>query len=78
LAKWADRRGDTSMPGEFKELAQRAKTMIDLTSQIGKFEEMLRDLRDQRDALVEQTTEQRATISAQNSMIASLRGQKAA
>ena len=55
-----------------------AQRMIALTSQIGKFEEQLRDLKGQLAALVEQTTEQRATISSQNSMIASLRGQKAA
>lgn len=78
LGKYADRRGEGAMPGEFRELADRAKVMIALTSQIGKFEEMMRDLKGQRDALVEQTTEQRATISAQNSTIASLRGQKAA
>lgn len=77
LAKYADRRGEGAMPGEFKELAERAKTMIALTSQIGKFEEMLRDLKGERDALVEQTAEQRATISAQNSQIAAMR-QKAA
>lgn len=73
LAKYADRRGDGAMPGEFKELADRAKVMLALSSQIGKFEDMLRDVRAERDVLVEQTTEQRATISAQNTMIASLR-----
>lgn len=78
LAKYADRRGEGSMPGEFRELADRAKVMIALTSQIGKFEEMMRDLKGQNAALVEQTAEQRATISSQNSLIASLRGQKAA
>jgi hypothetical protein len=77
LAKYSDRRGEGSMPGEFKELADRAKTMIALTSQIGKFEEMLRNLTGERDALAEQVAEQRATISAQNSQIANMR-QKAA
>jgi hypothetical protein len=77
LAKYADRRGEGAMPGEFKELADRAKTMLALSSQIGKFEEMLRNLTGERDALAEQVTEQRATISAQNSQINAMR-QKAA
>jgi len=77
LMKYADRRGNDAMPGEFKELAERAKVMIAMTSQIGKFEELIRDLKGERDALVEQTAEQRATISAQNSQIAAMR-QKAA
>lgn len=62
----------TDMPGEFKELADRAKQMMALSANLGKFEEQLRDMTAQRDALNEQVAEMNATISAQNSMIAKL------
>ena len=73
LAKLA---GRTDMPGEFKELADRAKQMIALSANIGKFEAMILDLTRQRDALGEQVTELRATISAQNSLINTLKMQQ--
>jgi hypothetical protein len=66
-------RNDPSMPGEFKELAARAKQMLALSSNIGKFEAMLLDITGQRDALNEQVAELRATISAQNSLINTLK-----
>jgi hypothetical protein len=66
-------RADPTMPGEFKELAQRAKEMLALSANLGKFEAILLDLTGQRDALAEQVVEMRATISAQNSMINSLK-----
>lgn len=65
------------MPGEFRELADRAKQMMALSANLGKFEAQLRDMTAQRDALNEQVTEMRATISAQNSMIAKLQSRAA-
>lgn len=64
---------DPSMPGEIKELADRAKQMIALSANIGKFEAMVRDLEGQRAALLEQNRELAATISAQNSLINTLK-----
>ena len=73
LTALAGRRGDDGMPGEFKELADRAKQMLALSSNIGKFEAMLLDRDGQIAALAEQNTELRATISAQNSLINTLK-----
>jgi len=70
LAKLASR---ADMPGEFKELAQRAKEMIALSSELGKFEAILRDKDGQITALKEQVGELNATVSAQNSMINTLK-----
>lgn len=77
LAKYAGRR-DGSVPGEFLELADRAKQMIALSSSVGKFEAMIRDLEGRIAALDEQAKEMGATISAQNALIATLKQQKAA
>lgn len=73
LAKLSTR---SDMPGDFKELAERAKQMIALSANVGQYEAMIRDLNGQIDALKEQAAELRATVSAQNSKIAAL--QKAA
>ena len=73
LAKLADRRADDGMPGEFKELAQRAKQMLALSSELGKFEAIIRGQVGQIDALKEQVTELNATVSAQNSLINTLK-----
>jgi len=62
----------SDMPGEFKELAQRAKDMIALSSNIGKFEAMVLERDRQIEALIEQNAELKATVSAQNSMINTL------
>lgn len=70
LAKMATR---TDMPNEFKEVADRAKQMLALSSNLGQYEEIIRDLNGQLSALQEQVVEMRATISAQNSMINSLK-----
>lgn len=73
LAKLADRGADPAMPGEIKELAERAKDMLALSESLGKFEAMIRDRDGQIAALVEQAAEMKATISAQNSMINTLK-----
>jgi len=73
LTALAGKRGDDGMPGEFKELAERATQMLALSSNIGKFEAMIRDLEGRCDALTEQNAELRATISAQNSLINTLK-----
>jgi hypothetical protein len=69
LMALAGRRGDDGMPGEFKELAERAKQMLALSANLGKFEVIIRDRDGQIAALTEQVVEMRATISAQNSLI---------
>lgn len=74
LAKLA---GRTDLPGEFKELAQRAKQMLQLSDNIGKFEAMIRDRDGQIEVLVEQNRELAGTISAQASMINTLKQQPA-
>lgn len=73
LAKLAGRGADPAMPGEIKELADRAKDMLALSESLGKFEAIIGDLKAQRDELVAQVTEMKATISAQNSMINTLK-----
>jgi hypothetical protein len=75
IEQLAKLRADASMPGEFKELIERAKQMLALSANIGKFEAMIRDRDGQIEALTEQVTELRGTISAQNSMINSLKMQ---
>lgn len=73
LTALAGKRGDDGMPGEFKELAERAKQMMALSANIGKFEAIIRDRDGQIAALTEQVVEMRATISAQNSLINTLK-----
>lgn len=73
LAKLAGRTNDPHMPGEIKEIAERAKQMIQLSKNLGKFEAMLLDRDGQIAALLEQNKELSATISAQNSLINTLK-----
>ncbi len=73
LTALANRRGDDGTPGEFKELAERAKQMLALSANIGKFEAMIRDRDGQIEVLKEQAKEMAATISAQNSLINNLK-----
>jgi hypothetical protein len=73
LTALANRRGDDGMPGEFRELGERAKQMLALSANVGKFEAMIRDRDGQIEALSEQVKEMRATISAQNSLINTLK-----
>ena len=70
LAKLA---GRPDLPGEFKELAQRAKQMLALSANLGQFEAMVRDRDGQIEVLTEQNKELAATISAQTALIAQLK-----
>lgn len=73
LSKLTHNRTDPNMPGEIKELAHRAKQMLALSSEVGKFEAQLLDRDRQLEALTEQVKEMSATISAQNSLISTLK-----
>lgn len=68
---------DTAVPGDIRELAERAKKMVELSSSVGQFEQMVRDRDGQIAVLTEQVTELRNTIKVQDGTINSLR-QKAA
>jgi hypothetical protein len=72
LAALANRKDDAVIP-QIKELAQRAKKLIALQKETGRFEIIINDLTQQRDALAEQLKEAHATISAQNAMLAQVR-----
>lgn len=71
LAKLDDR--DPAIPGDLKEVAERARQMLLLSSKLGKFEAMIRDRDGQIEALAEQVRELRATVSARDAMINSMR-----
>lgn len=75
LAKLADRAGakKDAMPGELRELAQRAKAMIELSAELGQFEAKLRDRDAEIVVLKEQVTELRGTIKAQDGQINAMR-----
>lgn len=61
------------MPGELRELAERAKKMIELTADVGQYEAIIRDKDGQIEALSEQVTELRNTVKAQDGLINSLK-----
>lgn len=63
----------STMPGQLKELANRAKKLIALQGKAGRFEAIITDLTGQRDALAEQLKEAQTTISAQNALIDTLK-----
>lgn len=67
----------SDMPADFVEIAKRAKAMLALSENLGKYEEMIRDRDGQLAALNEQVVEMRGTISAQNSMINALKAKAA-
>jgi hypothetical protein len=73
IEQLAKLRSDLDTPGEFKGLIERAKQMLSLSANIGKFEAMLLDRDGQITALTEQVVEMRGTISAQNSLINTLK-----
>lgn len=73
LAQLANRR-EGVLP-QIIELAKRAKQMMQLQKEHGKYEAIITELNHQRDELAEQLREANATISAQNSMIARLQQQ---
>lgn len=76
LAKLA-RRADDGMPGEFRELAQRAEQMLALSQEVGKYEAMIRDRDGRIEALTEQVAELRNTIKQQDGMLNTLRARVA-
>jgi len=78
LAKLADRGAPPGMPAELAELAARAKQMILLSEQLGKFEEILREREAKIAVLTEQVSEAQATIRAQEGTITQLKLQKVA
>lgn len=61
------------MPPSLRELAIRARDFLKLQKETGRFEAMVTDLTQQRDALAEQLKDANATISAQNAQIEQLR-----
>ena len=72
LAKRAGR-GDDTMPPELKTLAKRAQQMLEMTKDIGRYEELIRNLEGQIEVLNEQVVELRNTIKAQDGIINSLK-----
>jgi hypothetical protein len=73
IEQLAKTRPDQNTPGEFKALIERAKQMLALSANIGKFEAMLRDRDGQIEALIEQVADLKSTVSAQNSLINTLK-----
>ena len=73
LAELAERGKGDNVPAPIKELAKRAKQMIALQKETGRFETMITDLTQQRDAMHEQLKEANATIAAQETLINTLR-----
>ncbi len=62
-----------TMPPDIIEIADRAVKMIELQSKAGQYEEIVTNLQGQLDALREQLGEAAATISAQKTMIDTLK-----
>lgn len=77
IEQLAKLRVEPNMPGEFKALVERAKQMLALSANIGKFEAMIRDRDGQIEALNEQVNELKSTVSAQNSLINTLKARAA-
>jgi hypothetical protein len=69
------RRSETvkNVPPDIVELAERAAKMIELQSKAGQYEELVTDLQSQIEVLKEQVTEAVATISAQKTLIETLK-----
>lgn len=68
LAALANRHG-TDLPPPILELAKRAKKMVELQAQVGKFEALVDKLTAERDGIAADLKEANATISAQNAML---------
>jgi hypothetical protein len=79
LAQLANRRSDggAAIPPPILELAKRAKKMVELQKDVGRFETVITQLTAERDALAEDLKEANATINAQNGMINMLRAKAA-
>ncbi len=67
------RTADPNLPGDLRELAERARTMQDLSNKIGKFEQMITERDGQIAALRDQVVELQSTVKAQDGTIANLR-----
>jgi hypothetical protein len=67
-----------TVPPDIIEIADRATKMIDLQSRAGQYEELITDLQGQIEAVKEQLTEAITTISAQKTLIETLRLKAAA
>lgn len=79
LAKYTERgSGLEKMPGELRELALRAKAMIELSAELGQFEVKIRDRDAEIAVLKEQINELRGTIKAQDGMLNALKARVAA
>lgn len=76
LGELADRK-DSKLPAPLVELASRAKKLLAMQGKVGKFEAIIHELTSQRDTLQGELKEANATISAQNSLLGSLRTQAA-
>lgn len=70
LAKLA---GSRDLPGRFAEIALRAERLMDMQKQFGKYETMLQERDAQLAEAVAQVAEMKQTISAQNSIIDTLK-----
>ena len=70
LAKLA---GRTDAPGEIREVADRAKAMLAMSANLGKFETIIRELKGEKEVLTEQVKELGAALSAANAMINTLK-----
>ena len=62
-----------TLPPDVLELADRAAKMVELHAKAGQYEEIIRDLEGQVEALKEQVSEAIHTISAQKTMIETLK-----
>jgi hypothetical protein len=76
LAKLVTKKNE--LPPSLFELAERAKAMVELHKEVGKYEAIINQLTGERDALSEQVRENRLTISAMEVQIDTLRARVAA
>jgi ribosomal protein L29 len=72
LAKLADRKGGAKMPEPIVLLAARAKRMIALQKEQGRYEATIEQLRQERDALASELTELRTQLASANAVINTL------
>ena len=62
-----------NVPPQITEIAKRAAKMVELQGKVGRHAEVINELTNERDALMEQLKEAHATISAQNTLINTLK-----
>jgi len=73
LAKRAQRGADDGMPADLKELAVRAKQMLEMSKDIGQYEAIIRERDAQIVVLREQVSELQTSIKMQDGIINSLK-----